>query len=88
MQRSTATGTPVASRITARELEYLHLLFRRPEPTMAEIAEHMGLSVRTVEKHRDKLKRKLGAATTLELYLRAVELGLVRCWCERHTPEP
>lgn len=73
--------------LTAREREYIALLCRQPEPTMAEIAEHMRLSVKTVEKHRDKAKRKLDAKTTLELYVKAIRQGLVRCACEGHAAE-
>lgn len=73
--------------LTAREREYIALLCRQPEPTIAEIAEHMRLSVKTVEKHRDKAKRKLSAKTTLELYVKAIRQGLVRCACGGHEGE-
>ncbi|HRD54452.1 MAG TPA: helix-turn-helix transcriptional regulator [Flavobacteriales bacterium] len=84
MQLNRPHGADALARPTAREREYLLLLCRCPEPTLDEIAEHMGLSAKTAEKHRYKLMRKLGAHTTLELFMQAVRLGLVRCCCQRH----
>ena len=43
--------------------------------TSREIAGRLGLSVRTVESHRARLRRKLGARSTAELARRALELG-------------
>jgi len=70
-----------ALQLTLRELQYLRLLMSMPEPTLAQIADAMHLSTKTVEKHRYKLMRKLGVKTTLELYLEAVRRGLVGCAC-------
>jgi DNA-binding CsgD family transcriptional regulator len=67
--------------INDRDREYLRLLFTVPEPTPAQIADAMHRSVKTVEKRRYKIMRKLGAKTTFELYLAAVRLGLVECAC-------
>jgi len=69
--------------LTLRELQYLGLLMSTPEPTPAQIADAMHLSTKTVEKHRYKLMRKLGATTTLELYVAAVQRGLVGCACKK-----
>lgn len=44
--------------------------------TSREIAGRLGLSVRTVESHRARLRRKLGARSSAELARRAFELGL------------
>ncbi|MBK8226543.1 MAG: response regulator transcription factor [Flavobacteriales bacterium] len=73
------TRQPTA--INDRDREYLRLLLTVPEPTPAQIADAMHRSVKTVEKRRYKVMRKLGAKTTLELYLAAVRRGLVECGC-------
>ncbi len=44
--------------------------------TSREIAGRLALSVRTVESHRARLRRKLGARSPAELARRAFELGL------------
>lgn len=73
------TRQPTA--INDRDLEYLRILLTVPEPTPAQIADAMHRSVKTVEKRRYKIMRKLGAKTNLELYLAAVRRGLVECGC-------
>lgn len=73
--------TRQSTAINDRDREYLRLLFTVPEPTPAQIADAMHRSVKTVEKRRYKIMRKLGATTTFELYLAAVRLGLVECGC-------
>lgn len=80
MQCGTA-HTPEAARLTAREREYIVLVCRFPEPTVDEIAEHMQLSRNTVLAHRAKVYRKLGVHCRLDLYHRAIDLGLVLCRC-------
>lgn len=69
-----------------REREYIALVCRFPEPTVEEIAEFMGLSRNTVLTHRRKVYGKLGVHCRLDLYHRAMELGLVLCKCckQRH----
>lgn len=80
--RTTADAAP----LTAREREYIALVCRFPEPTVHEIAEYMGLSPNTVLTHRRKVYRKLGVSCRLDLYHRAIALGLVVCRCcqQRH----
>lgn len=59
-----AAFTPVA-RLARREREVLALL--ADGLSNKEIAAHLKLSVRTVETHRERLKRKLGLRTVAEL---------------------
>jgi two-component system response regulator NreC len=62
--------------LTPREIEVLGLLaqgYMNPE-----IAEHLVLSVRTVETHRANLQRKTGLSTRAELIAYAVEHGMVK----------
>lgn len=67
--------------ITDREMEYLQLVLRPQEPSAHEMAEHMGISVGTMDKHRSGLYLKLGVHSRTELHFKAVELGLVPCIC-------
>jgi DNA-binding NarL/FixJ family response regulator len=48
--------------------------------SMKEIAFEMGLSVKTLEKHRTQLMGKLGAKSSAELTMIAIRLGLVDPW--------
>lgn len=78
-----STGHTLESyRLTDREIEYIVLRCRCPEPTKAEIAEQMDISPKTVDVHQGKVYRKLGVSTLLELYHKAVGLGLVKCMCK------
>lgn len=77
----TAANGSVLPLLTDRELEYIKLVCRFPQPTVLEMAEHMGLSPKTVETHRAKAFHKLGVASPLELLHKAVVLGLVKCPC-------
>ncbi|MEO8587791.1 MAG: LuxR C-terminal-related transcriptional regulator [Flavobacteriales bacterium] len=70
-------------RLTARECEYIVLVCRCPEPTVAEMAEHMDLRPKAVETHRAKVYDKLGVGSTIEVLGKAVQFGLVRCVCQR-----
>jgi DNA-binding NarL/FixJ family response regulator len=47
---------------------------------LKEIAFEMGLSVKTLEKHRTLLMQKLGAKSPAELTMIAIRLGLVDPW--------
>ncbi len=58
------TSRPTA--INDRDREYLRLLFTVPEPTPAQIADAMHRSVKTVEKRRYKMVRKLGPPPRLD----------------------
>lgn len=60
--------------LTAREYQVLQLICQGwPH---AGIAAHFSLSVRTVDKHRENLQRKLGASNAVQLINRARELRL------------
>jgi DNA-binding NarL/FixJ family response regulator len=51
------------------------LLAHRPGAFDGEIAEHMHLSAKTVETHREKIKRKLGLTSAGELMRHARAMG-------------
>jgi len=63
-----------ARELSRRELEVLKLIARGH--TNAEIANRLYLSVRTVESHRARIRRKLGRASRAELVAHARGLGL------------
>lgn len=56
--------------LTPREMEIFHCLGQGK--TTAEIAKELKLSIKTVAAHRDNLKAKLNAATSVELIQKAV----------------
>jgi two-component system response regulator NreC len=62
-------------RLSARERDVLGLIGLGH--TNTEIAESLGVSVRTVEAHRARLQRKLGASSRAELVRHALDRGLV-----------
>ena len=61
---------PVGS-LSDRELEVFELIGRGCGPS--QIAEQIHLSVKTVETHREKIKRKLGLRSGVELTRRALQ---------------
>ena len=67
--------------LTKRERAFILLVCRTPEPTRAEIASRWGVAEKTVETHRANVYRKLAVHSRLELYLKAVALGVVPCAC-------
>jgi DNA-binding NarL/FixJ family response regulator len=69
------TPKSVAS-LTARELQILHRI--GAGRGSAEIAEELGLSIKTISAHRENLKKKLGAPTAAELIRQAVAWVLER----------
>lgn len=78
----TATGTGVhheedpISRLTDREIEVLELLGNALGTR--QIAEQLGLSPKTVESHRENIKRKLDLGNHNELIRRAVQWVIER----------
>ncbi len=62
--------------LTPRESEVLTYVVRGQ--ASREIAEVLGVSARTIEKHRERLMRKMKASSTAELTLLAVECGATR----------
>ena len=65
-----------ADGLTARELQMLQAVARGA--TNAQAAETLGISAKTVDKHRTNLMRKLGAHSTAELVMTGVRLGLLQ----------
>lgn len=63
-------------RLTKREQQVLDEMLRGYRNH--EIAEHLFISKRTVDKHRQNLNAKLGARSAVELGLVAVRLGLLK----------
>lgn len=61
--------------LTSRELEVLELVTK--EFTTAEIAEHLFLSIRTIEGHRKSLMVKLGVKNTAGLIVKAVKEKII-----------
>ena len=71
-----ASRTPQVASLTAREREVLvRVALGQPNK---EIATALGISVRTVEAHRDNLMRKLGIRSAAALTRLAIEAGLVQ----------
>jgi DNA-binding NarL/FixJ family response regulator len=64
-----ANADPV-KRLSNRELQVLSLIGRGQ--SSREVAEGLGLSVKTVETHRQSLKRKLNLATNAQLLQYAI----------------
>jgi DNA-binding NarL/FixJ family response regulator len=62
-------------RLSAREREVLQLIAEGR--AAKEMAHLMNISVKTVEFHRNNVKRKLGLRTTAELTKHAIEQGLI-----------
>jgi two-component system, NarL family, nitrate/nitrite response regulator NarL len=60
--------------LTVRELSVLSLI--AAGHTNREIAEQLFISVRTVEFHRENIRRKLGASSRAELTRHARKNGL------------
>jgi DNA-binding NarL/FixJ family response regulator len=69
-----ATGQPGLDQLTNRELQVVRLIGQGL--STVEIAQRLHLSVKTIETHRAKIKRKLGIAKATELVRRAVEWEL------------
>jgi two-component system response regulator NreC len=68
-------SSPGGLPITRREVDILRLIARGN--TNRQIAEALGLSIRTVESHRGNLMGKLGAKSRVELVAYAQEQGLL-----------
>lgn len=64
-----------ARRLTPRQVDVLRLLARGKR--MKEVADHLGLSTRTVESHKYELMQSLGISSTAELVMYAIRNQLV-----------
>jgi two-component system NarL family response regulator len=75
--RETLPPPPSSSRgsLSRRELQVLTLI--ADGNTNKEVADELGISVRTVETHRERLMRKLNVQGTAALTRAAISLGLV-----------
>jgi DNA-binding NarL/FixJ family response regulator len=70
-----ASTAPPSSPLSRRELQVLTLIAEGN--TNKQVAELLGISVRTVETHRERVMRKLNAQGTAALTKWAISLGLV-----------
>jgi DNA-binding NarL/FixJ family response regulator len=70
-----SSTAPPNSPLSRRELQVLTLIAEGN--TNKQIAEELGISVRTVETHRERVMRKLNAQGTAALTKWAISLGLV-----------
>lgn len=75
LQRGGETATLPAKALSRREREVLRLLAQGN--TNREVADTIGVSVKTVETYRTRLKEKLGLKSRPELYRFAVESGIL-----------
>ena len=64
-----------AARLSSRETEVLQLIAEGE--ANKQIAEALGISIKTVEKHRDHLMRKLDIHDTASLTRYAIEVGII-----------
>lgn len=83
VERATRTPAQMVALLTAQELDCIRLACRYPKPTPAEIAEYIGISPKTVDKHIHKVYKKLGVQCHADMYHVAVALGVVKCQCQR-----
>lgn len=69
------SGPPIEVVLTKREREVLGYVLAGN--TNKEIAQKLYRTERTVEYHRNRMMRKLGIRTTVELVKRAIAMGIV-----------
>ena len=74
LRRRGAAGTDPAAPLSQREREVLELVAQGY--TNQQIADHLGLSVKTVETYRARLVEKLGLQSRAELVRYALDSGL------------
>jgi DNA-binding NarL/FixJ family response regulator len=72
---SMQAGKHAAADLTTREVEVLRAV--TAGKTNQEIAVNLGISVKTVEKHMDKIFTRLGVASRLEAAIFAVEKEII-----------
>ena len=71
-----ASPTPKAARLTSREMESLQLIAEGR--ANKQIAAELAISVKTVEKHREHLMRKLDIHDTAGLTRYAISAGIIQ----------
>ncbi len=75
LQRSSATSTADLSDLTEREQEVLTLIAKGL--TNKQIGEQLGISPKTVARHRDNITQKLNLSSRAELTRYAIQKGLI-----------
>jgi DNA-binding NarL/FixJ family response regulator len=68
---------PVDANLTPREMEILQLIAEGE--ANKQIADELGISIKTVEKHRGHLMQKLDIHDTAGLTRYAIEQGIIEC---------
>ena len=63
--------------LTSREIEVLQLIAEGS--ANKQVAAELGISIKTVEKHRDHLMRKIGIHDTAGLTRYAISAGIIEC---------
>lgn len=81
----TSEQSPIES-LSNRELEVFELIGEGL--TTRKIAQRLHLSVKTIETHRDNIKRKLSLDTNVELIRRAVQWNLEQGGGQPHLADP
>lgn len=75
LQALMSRGSDVAQRLTQREVGVLQLIVSGMHNK--QIARHLGISARTVERHCDNIYAKLGVSSRTEAVVRAISAKLV-----------
>jgi DNA-binding NarL/FixJ family response regulator len=76
LQRAESGDQPLAhDDLTPRELEVLTLIAEGM--TNAEIADQLVISVKTVDRHRENIMRKLNLHNRIDLVKYALKMGLI-----------
>jgi DNA-binding NarL/FixJ family response regulator len=65
-----------ASNLSPREFEVLRMLVAGK--SLAEIAENLGLTIKTVANHQSLLRQKLGVSSAVQLLQAAARLGITQ----------
>ncbi len=72
--------------LTKREVQIIHLICKPEEPTLRQIGALWNVNPKTVGKHLESIYRKLKVHTRIELFIKVVEQGLVKCPCGSPIP--
>lgn len=75
VNRQDIEALPICDEITTREQEVLTLIAEGL--TNAAIGEQLGISVKTVDRHRENIMHKLGMHNRVELVKYAIRVGLI-----------
>jgi DNA-binding CsgD family transcriptional regulator len=72
--------------ITDRELGVWQLLCTPEELPLKAVPDHLPISAKTAETHRQKLYAKTGVHTRVGLVLKAIAFGIIACPCAHCQP--